>query len=288
VTRYVSAATARTNVNRHAKTGEKWLKTVDTAVTAAAQQLGLSNLVALHGGTMTVVVAGTDTAGNRVVIKANPDHDAAVAEADSLTAWAPYAPAVLMEPTHGVFAMAFVDAPAEHGALGEDAIDAILPALRTLESSPPHGALLAPGPVVYKIVARLAAYDATLGARFNEIAPSLVAALEHDLGCCQLVGCHGDLNAGNTLMSSPLTLIDPLPITAPLGYDIGYWATCPHRGPGVLNRLNTLTGAFPLAGDLRSWALLGAGLHLAYHTHHQVALHLVPSAHAILVDLLRS
>ena len=118
-----------------------------------------------------------------------------------------------------------------------------------------------------KISSRLALRDPALAATFDGATPLIRA-----LWCEPPVWCHGDLQAENVFWDGlRLRVIDPLPLWAPLGMDLGYWAADPLR-PGLpTRRISLLATSLGIPEmHLTSWTTFGAAQHLSWLWHYDV------------------
>lgn len=288
---WISDEAAAAIRKRHGAVGEVWLRGLEVALADAAVRHGVVLEGPVGTGSTSAVVRASSLVEpeRRIILKASPDEGMLQAEAAALRAWgSPHAVAVLEDVRGGVLVLEHVEGGAENGELPDDtAVTQIGEVLGVIARTPVHGYTLHPGGVLTKACERLSAHSEELSERVEAVRGRIeeAVALRPD---AQLCGLHGDLHSENTLRrGDQLVMIDPFPITGPLSYDLGFWASDPMREGSCWDRVRRLGARFALSEEeLWGYSVLGALQHLTYRSHYQVDLQRVTRAEEIVCELL--
>jgi hypothetical protein len=261
-----------------------WVEDIDTTMRDLCARLELVPLQILEGGTMSAVIRCETVNGDAVVLKASPNVEDLESERRFLARLRPgTAPRILaFEP--GALVLEFLTGAPERGLL-DDAPAVAAFAKMQLWSGDDPGTLVNVEELLDEISLRIAARDLSLALSFSRSFPAVRAGFAD-----MPVWCHGDLQGENVFWDgSQLRVIDPLPLWAPAGLDIGYWAADPLRLGALSRRLELLEYAMMVPmHQLLTWTTLGAAQHVSWLWHYSVGPDLAEKAEATLRSLLEA
>ena len=260
----------------------EWVSDIGSIVDGLLGRFHLTAIAPLEGGTMSAVIHCKTQEGTDVVLKASPNTSELKLERQFL-ARVPLSTPRILDATTEALVLEFLSGAPERGQL-PDGVAVTALAKMQLWSREEPGVLLDVDDMLEVIVTRLSVRDVALAKTLTGYGPVIRERWGEPA-----VWCHGDLQGENVFWDGEsLRAIDPLPVWAPQGMDIGYWAADPLRGSLPARRLELLSSAFAMPfEEIVAWVTLGAAQHVSWLWHYDVGPDLSARAESSLRSLLR-